>query len=173
MSALPRRTDIPKQERQVRKVPIPEVANRIRSRPRSLLPRPIGLSNRCQGPRLFWCRRSAHRAGCAPSWSDQCQLSRNWGPPATALPLIELGEHACHWAGRWCRCQRPLFCNASRSGSDHPSYCRPPCGVHAALFIDDIGLALAARRETSASSKLCPLQLMHVETAIYALLLFC
>jgi hypothetical protein len=92
------------------------------------------------------------------------------GPPATALPLIELGEHACHWpvAGAGASA---LFCNASRSGSDHPSYCRH----HAACmprYSSMTLVLLSLLGVNSASSKLCPLQLMHVETAIYALLLF-
>lgn len=53
---------------------------------------------------------------------------RNLKPAPTeitciAVPLVELGAHGCHWpvsgAGR-----DALFCNASRNGSDHPSYCR-------------------------------------------------
>ena len=42
--------------------------------------------------------------------------------PATAVPLIELGDNGCHWPVGPGTGTSTLFCNAERSG--HVSYCR-------------------------------------------------
>jgi hypothetical protein len=71
-------------------------------------------------------------------------------PPANAVPLLGLGDNACHWPVAGERLAT-LFCGADRGGSDHPSYCRH----HAArsVAVDGPGV-FVVRSKVTASFKI-------------------